>query len=138
MSDSRTFAERYIDGLRGVIDGTSSADIASVLNVLVRAHREGRQVLILGNGGSAATASHMANDLLWGLTRAGIKPLRATALTENVAVMTAIANDEGYGSISRDSSRRWPHLEMSSSSSPRAATARTSSARSRQRGEWGS
>jgi D-sedoheptulose 7-phosphate isomerase len=99
MSTSRAFAEGYFAELKRVIDGTSVDDVGRVLDALLRAHVEGRQVFIVGNGGSAATASHMANDLVWGLQRKNLRPMRAIALTDNVALMTAIANDEGYRSI---------------------------------------
>jgi D-sedoheptulose 7-phosphate isomerase len=98
-TESRTFAERYFAELKRVIEGTPAEQVGRVLDVLVGAHREGRQVFILGNGGSASTASHMASDLVWGLTRRGIAPMRAIALTDNVALMTSIGNDEGFGSI---------------------------------------
>jgi D-sedoheptulose 7-phosphate isomerase len=98
-TESRAFAERYFAELTRVIGGTSAEQVGRVLDVLVSAHREGRQVFVLGNGGSASTASHMASDLVWGLTRKGIRPMRAIALTDNVALMTSIGNDEGFGSI---------------------------------------
>jgi D-sedoheptulose 7-phosphate isomerase len=107
MSESRSpstpspaeFAGRYFTELKRIIDETSTDEVGRVLEALARAHREGRQVFVFGNGGSAATASHMANDLVWGMMRKGLKPLRAIALTDNVSLMTAVANDEGYGSI---------------------------------------
>jgi D-sedoheptulose 7-phosphate isomerase len=98
-TESRAFAERYFAELKRVLDATSAEQVGRVLDVLVRAHREGTQVFVLGNGGSASTASHMASDLVWGLTRKGIRPMRAIALTDNVALMTSIGNDEGFGSI---------------------------------------
>jgi D-sedoheptulose 7-phosphate isomerase len=99
MSGSRAFAERYLAGLKGIIDAVSTEHVGHFLDVLVRAHRESSQVFVAGNGGSAATASHMANDLVWGLARKGLRPMRAIALTDNVALMTAIANDDGYAAI---------------------------------------
>jgi len=55
-----------------------------------------RAVFFIGNGGSAATASHFANDISIGTRTGDKKPFRAVSLTDNVAVMTALANDEGY------------------------------------------
>ena len=99
MSQARSFAERYLAELKSVLDATPAEDVARFLDVLTRAHRESSQVFIVGNGGSAATASHMANDLVWGLARKGARPMHAIALTDNVALMTAIANDDGYGAM---------------------------------------
>jgi D-sedoheptulose 7-phosphate isomerase len=56
-------------------------------------------VFFIGNGGSAATASHFANDIAIGTRTGDAKPFRAMALTDNVAVLTALANDNGYDSI---------------------------------------
>ena len=52
----------------------------------------------MGNGGSAATASHFANDLSIG-TNEYDKPFRAISLTDNVPILTAVGNDFGYGEI---------------------------------------
>ena len=62
------------------------------------ARERGSRVFFIGNGGSAATASHFANDLAIG-TRTLEKPFRVISLTDNVAVMTAIGNDYGYEQI---------------------------------------
>jgi D-sedoheptulose 7-phosphate isomerase len=94
-----SFAAAYTRDVARVIESLPLAEIAAALALLEDAHRDDAQVFVIGNGGSAATASHMANDLTWGLTRAGIRPLRAIALTDNVALMTAIANDASYDEV---------------------------------------
>lgn len=70
-----------------------------VEEVLLRAWREQRLVFIAGNGGSAATASHWANDLNKGTAVPGQPRFRAVALTDSVPLMTAWANDVAYDSI---------------------------------------
>ena len=95
-SGSRAFAERYFVELKRVVDAMPMENVGRALDLLEAAHVEGKQVFLAGNGGSAATASHMANDLSWGLTRGQVKPMRAIALTDNVSLMTAVANDAGY------------------------------------------
>jgi D-sedoheptulose 7-phosphate isomerase len=97
--DPRTFGATYVSELKDILSAVPVADIAAFLDALVAAYAEDRQVLIAGNGGSAATASHMANDLIWGLEQVGIRPVRAIALTDNVALITAIANDTSYEEI---------------------------------------
>jgi len=67
--------------------------------LLLRARAEGRTIFILGNGGSAATASHLANDLNKGAAVAGRPRFRALALTDNVPLITAWANDTHYGNV---------------------------------------
>ncbi|PTY02889.1 phosphoheptose isomerase [Opitutaceae bacterium EW11] len=72
-------------------------------NVLVKALRDcwtdNRQVFLCGNGGSAANAIHLANDLLYGIDKPVGKGLRVTALPANAAVMTCLANDVGYEDV---------------------------------------
>jgi D-sedoheptulose 7-phosphate isomerase len=65
------------------------------------AYRHENTVFIAGNGGSAATASHMANDLgvdVFKKSKCG-SPFKVLALTDNNSVMTAIANDDGYENL---------------------------------------
>src|SRR5438105_1703620 len=93
------FAERYLDELSSVLRALSFADLARFLEVLETAYTERRQVFLAGNGGSAATASHMANDLMKGVAKGGNHGFRAIALSDNVALITAIANDDGYSNI---------------------------------------
>jgi D-sedoheptulose 7-phosphate isomerase len=60
---------------------------------------EGRNVMICGNGGSAANAIHLANDLLYGVSKSRKPGLRVMALSANPSVVTCLANDEGYEHI---------------------------------------
>ncbi|MEE8425087.1 MAG: SIS domain-containing protein [Elusimicrobiota bacterium] len=73
--------------------------VEKIARVLEKAEKKGSQVFVFGNGGSAATASHLATD--WGKTaqRKGKKPLRCMSLNDNVPLMTAIANDLGYAEV---------------------------------------
>ncbi len=64
----------------------------------VNTHREGKKVLLMGNGGSAADAQHIAAELV-GKFRLQRKPLAAIALTTNTSIITAIANDFDYKEI---------------------------------------
>lgn len=63
-----------------------------------QAWRNGRQVFLCGNGGSAANAMHIANDLLYGIDAVGAG-MRVTALPSNTSVLTCLANDLGYDEI---------------------------------------
>ena len=99
MPDRISFARRYIDTLGAVLRELPVEGLAETLRVLERAHLDRRYVFIAGNGGSAATASHMANDLQWGLARLGTPGLRAIALSDNVPLLTAIANDRSYEDV---------------------------------------
>lgn len=96
--DAGEFADRYFSALKTVLDGIDRAAIARFAATILDARERGALILFIGNGGSAATASHFANDLAVGTRSAG-KPFRVCSLTDNVAVMTAIGNDYGYDEI---------------------------------------
>jgi len=66
---------------------------------LEQARRGGRTIFIMGNGGSASTASHFANDLNKYTIREGDPRFRAVSLADNVATMLAWANDQSYDDI---------------------------------------
>jgi D-sedoheptulose 7-phosphate isomerase len=100
LGDGAAFAREYLTGLRAVMDRVDVGQVAALLGELERAYREDRQVFIAGNGGSAATASHMACDLaktILGRTPdPATRRFRVMSLTDNVPLITAIANDLGY------------------------------------------
>jgi D-sedoheptulose 7-phosphate isomerase len=91
--------DTYLKELEGVVRALSRAEIRAVADTLLAAWRERRQVFIVGNGGSAATASHMANDLNKFVNVPGQPRFRAIALTDNVPLLTAVANDQSYAEI---------------------------------------
>src|SRR3954469_24283783 len=82
----------YLDDLRNATTEVNDHDIASLVGEIADAVAAGRNILIAGNGGSAMTASHMAGDLSACLVRARSSSF-VTALADNVARLTAIAND---------------------------------------------
>jgi len=73
--------------------------IELVIQTLIQAHDAGRNVFVFGNGGSAALASHMACDLGKGMAEISPKPNRVLSLTDNVALITAWANDLNYEEV---------------------------------------
>jgi D-sedoheptulose 7-phosphate isomerase len=77
-------------------------DVLSVHRIgarLQRARDEGSTIYIAGNGGSAATSSHWANDLGKAARRPDAKPIRVVSLGDHLSWVSALANDEGYGRI---------------------------------------
>lgn len=73
-------------------------DIERIARLLVDALKEGRKVLVCGNGGSAADAQHMASELV-GRFRKNRRPLPCIALTTDTSLLTACANDFGYEEV---------------------------------------
>lgn len=96
--DAALFATRYIEYLSRVLGGIDVGEIKRFIDTLLDARNRGANIFFIGNGGSAATASHFANDLGYG-TDSYDKPFRAISLTDNQAVVTALANDTGYDEI---------------------------------------
>lgn len=95
------FVRGYLDQLAVILAAVDCDAVATCIARLDAARREGRTVFVAGNGGSAATASHIANDLL-NLTYkcpGAVPGFRVVALTDNMAVFSAIANDDGYDQV---------------------------------------
>jgi D-sedoheptulose 7-phosphate isomerase len=101
---------RGMPAMRAAIAGywTEIADVAAEIDVtavaqaanrLLDCQARGGVVFIAGNGGSAATASHMACDLAKGTRRDGPPTFRVVALTDNVPLLTAWANDTSYDRV---------------------------------------
>jgi len=92
------YSKSYIDYLTSVLNSISLSDIEKFIKVLLESRERASSVFFIGNGGSAATASHFANDIAIG-SKTDKKPFRAISLCDNQAVITAIANDDGYEEI---------------------------------------
>ena len=93
------YARAYLDYLSSCFAAIDCDAIEAFIRLLLDAQSSGDAVYFIGNGGSAATASHFANDISIGTRTGDDKPFRAISLTDNVAVMTALANDEGYDAM---------------------------------------
>lgn len=96
------FAEGYIGELKGCLDSLPIRDVAQVIRVIYEAYVKGKQVFIMGNGGSAATASHFACDLGKGTIVEGKRRFRVLSLNDNMALVTALSNDLGYESVFKE------------------------------------
>jgi D-sedoheptulose 7-phosphate isomerase len=97
-SDPIEFARSYISYVQSVLQRIDPEEIGRFIQTLLKARERGSTIFFIGNGGSAATASHFANDLSIG-TNEYEKPFRAMSLTDNVPVITALGNDFGYEDI---------------------------------------
>ncbi len=97
MSQStRDTARDYLQGFNELLKGIDLDAVARAAEMLRAARDDGANVYIAGNGGSAATATHFANDLGKATKRSGCAPIRVLSLSDNVSWLTALANDEGY------------------------------------------
>lgn len=98
---------KYLDAVSGLLAGLSRDDIRKVADLVYDAYNNGKQVFIMGNGGSAATASHLACDLQKGLGGMSDKKFKVMAVTDNIPIMTAWANDADYSDIFSEQIATW-------------------------------
>ncbi len=89
----------YLEELRQILADVPQEPLAEIIDVIHEARMAGRQVFILGNGGSASTASHFVCDLAKNARMQGWPHFRVIGLTDNMALITAYANDDGYENI---------------------------------------
>jgi D-sedoheptulose 7-phosphate isomerase len=95
------FAKGYFDHLKSVLDKLDLESIEQLASECESARKNGNTIFVVGNGGSATTASSMANDIGFDIIKkTGTKDsFKVLALTDNNAVLTAIANDVGYDNV---------------------------------------
>jgi D-sedoheptulose 7-phosphate isomerase len=89
----------YFSELEQMLRAISLPDLERVLNLLENVYRNGNRIFIMGNGGSAATASHFALDLAKNTIMPGAPRLKAISLTDHVPLITAWSNDTAYEHI---------------------------------------
>lgn len=97
-ADPASFADGYLAYLREILAQLDTVAIAAFIVELIEARDRDARIFFVGNGGSAATASHFANDIAIG-SGSWERPFRAVSLTDNLPMLTAIANDDGYEEV---------------------------------------
>ncbi len=95
------FMNRYVSYLKDVLSNIDVKQVDKLVLSLEKARKNGNTIFIIGNGGSATTASSMANDLGFDIIKKTKtkKPFKFLSLTDNNSVITAIANDVGYEEV---------------------------------------
>ena len=91
--------DTYFSELEQMLKSISRSDIQKVFSLLEDTYQKGQRVFIMGNGGSAATASHFALDLTKNTIMAGAPRVKAISLTDHVPLITAWSNDTAYEHI---------------------------------------
>jgi D-sedoheptulose 7-phosphate isomerase len=95
----KTTLSQYTNEVKQTLDKLPFVEISNVIEILHNARLDQRMVFILGNGGSASTASHFVCDLAKNTKIEGMPDFRVIGLSDNVAVLSAYANDDGYENI---------------------------------------
>ncbi|RLC76972.1 MAG: phosphoheptose isomerase, partial [Chloroflexi bacterium] len=91
--------QQYLEEVRVTLTTLPLQRISEVVDVLLSANYVGTTIFTLGNGGSAATASHFKCDLAKGTITPNRPRFRVIALTDNVPEMTALSNDLSYEDV---------------------------------------
>jgi D-sedoheptulose 7-phosphate isomerase len=98
VSASATYAA-YVERLGAALKLLDLALVEKLGEDLLDCWKTGRQVFLIGNGGSAGNANHLANDYVYALSKTIGSGIRAHGLAANSPIVTCLANDEGYDQI---------------------------------------
>lgn len=102
LTDARSpeeFAATYLTYVGTVLGSLDPSEIAAFMDRLERAAKAGQTVFIAGNGGSAATASHMAVDISLPDRHGCRIPIRSLAVSDSTPLLTALGNDVSYADV---------------------------------------
>ena len=95
------YISEYLEMEKKTIESLNREELLSVVNAFLDVYEKEGTIYVLGNGGSASTASHMANDYNKGLNEFLDKKFRFVCLNDNVATLMSIANDISYEEVFR-------------------------------------
>ncbi len=96
--DIQKFSKNYFKYLNELLNRIDTKEIKVFYNLIFEAKENSKNIFFVGNGGSASTASHFANDLSIG-SRSYTKPFKCYSLTDNNSIITAIGNDFGFDEV---------------------------------------
>ncbi|MFH1424485.1 MAG: SIS domain-containing protein [archaeon] len=97
--NNQEFLEKYFSNMEDIVKNISQKDIDAVIDALFEAWKRGSTVFLIGNGGSASTATHMACDLNKYCNVEGKQRFKALALVDNIPLVSALTNDNGWGDV---------------------------------------
>lgn len=102
-STLETYSKDYSNYLKKLLDNLDHSKVQNVFEILENARKNNNKIFVIGNGGSASTSSHVANDFGLAALKAKGKnrrePYRVISLTDNNSILTALGNDNGYNNI---------------------------------------
>jgi D-sedoheptulose 7-phosphate isomerase len=93
------YIQKYLYEIGRILQNLPQAEIARTIDILTQARTEGKRIFVMGNGGSAAMASHFVCDLGKGTVQEGKPRFKMMSLNDNVPLLTAYANDFGYETV---------------------------------------
>ena len=93
------FFSDYAKLLAGVLADANWGNVLKLAEMILEAHKSGGRIFLCGNGGSAANAMHIANDLVYAVAEKTGLGIDAISLSANTALLTCLGNDVGYENI---------------------------------------
>lgn len=97
----KTWIQNYLTAQQAALDSINPQSIETLVEIFREAHQNDRRIFVIGNGGSAANASHFSTDLGKGASDKLSKRFRIMSLTDNTPLLTALGNDDGYDHVFR-------------------------------------
>jgi D-sedoheptulose 7-phosphate isomerase len=96
---NKAFIESYLKDMKEIVDRLDRGKIDRIIELLFSAWKEGKTVFIMGNGGSASTATHLACDLAKCTIVEGKRRFKVICLNDNIPLMSALINDNGFDNL---------------------------------------
>ncbi|WP_028313397.1 D-sedoheptulose-7-phosphate isomerase [Desulfatibacillum aliphaticivorans] len=93
------FSQQYLEGLKAVLDDFPHEAFEKMIAAMLDAYEKGRRIFVMGNGGSASTASHWVCDINKGCCLSLEKKFRMICLNDSISTMMAYANDLSYDDV---------------------------------------
>ena len=97
----------YFQGVADLLPRLPVAPVEQTVAVLQQARMNGRRIFMAGNGGSAANASHVVNDIIKSTAQSGLPRFKILCLSDNTPTLTAYANDVGYEVVFAEPLSAW-------------------------------
>ena len=102
----RVITDSFLEGIKSTCDKISREALEAAVDILFDAWQNERTVFVIGNGGSASTATHLACDLAKNVA-GDQRGLRAMALNDNIPLVSALTNDNGFENIYTGQLKTW-------------------------------
>ena len=91
--------DTYTENLCSAMQKIDWKPVDTLFYDLLECHNSGKRTFICGNGGSAGNANHIANDLIYPVSKKLGVGIDVVSLSSNPSTLTCLANDEGYENI---------------------------------------
>lgn len=106
-TEDKEYIAKYFWGMNNIIQEISREEIEKIIFLLLDAWKKSAQIFIMGNGGSASTATHFACDLAKGTIVGNSSRFKVISLVDNIPLVSAWTNDSGFGNIFVEQLKPW-------------------------------